>query len=86
MWAAKGANANARPAVRVSDWKYYHYNDKKTGPMLYDLAKDPGEKRNLVKEKPQVVRRLSNQIKDWIATLPKEYTKPNKQKKRDKKK
>ena len=54
--------------------------------MLYDLAKDPGEKRNLVKEKPQVVRRLASQINDWIETLPKEYTKPNKQKKRDKKK
>ena len=79
-------NANARPAVRAGDWKYYHYNDKKTGPMLYDLAKDPGEKQNLVKGKPQVALRLSNQIKDWIATLPKEYTKPNKQKKRDKKK
>ena len=54
--------------------------------MLYNLAQDPGEKRNLVKEKPQVVRRLAGRINDWIATLPKEYTKPNKQKKRDKKK
>ena len=54
--------------------------------MLYNLAQDPGEKRNLVKEKPQVVRRLAGMINDWIATLPKEYTKPNKQKKRDKKK
>mgnify|MGYP001193924897 FL=1 len=79
-------NVNARPAVRIGDWKYYHYNNKQTGPMLYNLAKDPGEKRNLVKENPQVVRRLTNQINDWIATLPKEYTKPNKQKKRDKKK
>ncbi len=54
--------------------------------MRYDLAKDLGEKRNLVKEKPQIVRRLASQVDDWIATLPKEYTKPNKQKKRDKKK
>ena len=77
---------NARPAVRIGDWKYYHYNNKQTGPMLYNLAEDPGEKRNLVKENPQVVRRLTNQINDWIATLPKEYTKPNKQKKRDKNK
>ena len=79
-------NVNARPAVRVGDWKYYQYNSKQTGPMLYNLAEDPGEKRNLVKEKPQVVRRLTGMINDWIATLPKEYTKPNKQKKRDKKK
>jgi hypothetical protein len=54
--------------------------------MLYNLAEDPGEKRNLVKKNPQVVRRLSNQINNWIATLPKEYTQPNKQKKKDKKK
>ena len=54
--------------------------------MLYNLAEDPGEKRNLVEENPQVVRRLTNQINDWIVTLPKEYTQPNKQKKKDKNK
>ena len=53
--------------IREGDWKMLvKYPETKKGPhlsaepelMLFDLAKDPGEKQNLAAEKPELVERL----------------------------
>jgi arylsulfatase A-like enzyme len=56
-------------AVRAGDWKLIERNvgAKKGTYELYDLAKDIGEKKNLVEERPEVVGRLKVALKAWQA-------------------
>lgn len=56
-------------SIRVGDWKLLMMEDG-TKEQLYDLAKDPGEKRNLAGEKGEIVRRLQKQLLDWRKSLP----------------
>jgi hypothetical protein len=37
---------------------------------LYDLEKDPAERRNLAKEQAAVTRRLSTKLLAWRRSLP----------------
>jgi arylsulfatase A-like enzyme len=49
-------------AVRMGDWKYVKPAGNK--PLeLYDLAGDPGEKKNVVAEHPDVVAKLDSYLK-----------------------
>ena len=56
-------------AMREGDWKLLIMEDG-TKPQLYNLAKDPGEKNNLVDEETAVVQRLRTQLLDWRKRLP----------------
>lgn len=51
-------------AVRVGDWKLIQYYEDGRHE-LFDLAKDPGESRNLADEQPQRVMDLSRRLADW---------------------
>ena len=54
-------------AVRTGRYKLYY--DRLTGSEeLYDLAADPGEKRNILETHPEVAERLRKQLKEWMAT------------------
>ena len=44
------------------NWKYI----QTTRPELYDLEKDPGEKSNLLTEKPEIASRLQERLKTMI--------------------
>ncbi len=35
--------------------------------MLFDLQADPGERRNVAAENPEVVRRLAAALETWLA-------------------
>lgn len=37
----------------------------KAGKELFDMRADPAEKNNLIKEKPDVARKLEKQLRDW---------------------
>jgi arylsulfatase A-like enzyme len=56
--------------LRSGDWKLIVPQNGIAGPMLFDLATDPGEHRNLVSEKPGVIRRLQRQLERWFESLP----------------
>jgi arylsulfatase A-like enzyme len=56
-------------AMREDDWKLL-LMENGGGPQLYDLAKDPGETRNLAHEQPKVVERLSEKLLAWRKSLP----------------
>ena len=54
-------------AVRRGDWKLVRYAFRPPG--LYDLAADPGERRDLSAERPDLVRELFAELFAWEATL-----------------
>jgi len=56
-------------AVRDGNWKLLCEYDG-TNVKLYDLARDPGETRNLAIERPTVVKRLSELVVQWHEGLP----------------
>ncbi|MCA8999273.1 MAG: arylsulfatase [Planctomycetaceae bacterium] len=64
-------------AIRVGDWKLHHYprksarhlivekelaNAKVPEFLLYNLAEDPGEKKNVIQEFPEIAERLKSQL------------------------
>jgi arylsulfatase A-like enzyme len=63
-------------AVRSGDWKLVHYRAEKEARShggaieLFDLADDPGEKKNLAAANPKVVEYLRGAIDDWLRTTP----------------
>jgi arylsulfatase A-like enzyme len=65
--------------VRKGDWKlirFYARNDDGTDDLeLYDLKNDLGERRNLAKDKPELVKELNGLITDFLkdteAVIPK---------------
>jgi len=67
------------PSIREGKWRYYK---GKYGELLYDISKDPGETKNLMKQYPEVANRLRKKVDAWLKELPKLDPKP---KKRDKK-
>jgi arylsulfatase A-like enzyme len=54
-------------AVRDGDMKLLHTRGGET--MLFDLAKDPGEKADLAKQRPEVAKRLAEKFEAWNAQL-----------------
>ena len=63
-------------AIRDGNWKYIEFFD--TGQQeLYDLAKDVGESRNLVAEKPDVVKALAKKLADWRTETKAQMPTPN---------
>jgi len=56
-------------AVREGNWKLL-VNSDGSGTELYDLAIDPNESKNCASEKPDIVKRLSDQAVAWRRSLP----------------
>lgn len=79
FWRASHPSGNI--SLREGSWKFH---ESQSGPLLYDLSNDVGEKNNIADWFPEVVEKLSataNRLRD---ELPKEYDKGKKKtKKRD---
>ena len=56
-------------AILTDDYKLVIDGDKGTGVELFDLKKDPGEKNNLALSHPDIVKRLSKQLRDWQVSV-----------------
>ena len=56
----------AQAAVREGKWKLLQGG---TRQYLFDLEKDSGEKRNLLKQHPQIAKRLHAKLKRWSSEL-----------------
>jgi len=86
-WLGKGEHVRTKPLVwktstpqsagtiREGRWKLHHPNSKRGELELFDVAADPGEQHNLVKEHPDIVKRLSAKLETWQGTLPTTYDK-----------
>lgn len=63
-------------AVRLGSWKLIEfYEDGRR--ELYNLADDPGEKRNLVRREPDRARKLYGLLADWRRSVNAAMPKPN---------
>ena len=56
-------------AILTDDYKLVIDGDQATGIELFDLNKDPGEKNNLALAHPDIVKRLSGQLRDWQGSV-----------------
>lgn len=52
--------------VRTREWKFNYYPGYEG--ELYDLANDPGETRNLYRERPAAMREMKDRLLDWMIT------------------
>jgi choline-sulfatase len=60
----RGAPKGVQYGVRVGEWKYIERPDE-GAPELYDLRADPTERRNLIRNRPEVAARLSPLLVRW---------------------
>jgi arylsulfatase A-like enzyme len=60
-----------RGAIRRGDWKLIWRSPLPSALELYDLAKDPSEKRNLAAQNPATVAELQKRINDLAAAMAK---------------
>ena len=87
-WFGKAAHVRAKPllwkpsspgstaGIREGQWKLVCPTRKNGGDReLYDIATDPAESKNLAKQHPEIVKKLSAKVEAWVATLPKSYDK-----------
>ena len=49
----------------MGDYRLVIECDKGTGIGLFDLKKDPAESKDLAETHPEIVDRLSKQLRDW---------------------
>ncbi|MFK7849497.1 MAG: sulfatase [Akkermansiaceae bacterium] len=52
-------------AILTEEYKLVIDGEKSSGVELFDLSTDPGENKNLSEVKPDVVKRLSGQLREW---------------------
>jgi arylsulfatase A-like enzyme len=52
-------------AILTDDYKLVIDGGKGTGAELFDLKKDSGEKNNIAVENPDVVEKLTKQLRGW---------------------
>jgi N-acetylgalactosamine-6-sulfatase len=64
---------NSDPTLLSEHWKLHGTHHRKGEVSLYDLSKDPGEKNNLAEKEPRVLKKLTEQLNAWTATLPEHY-------------
>ncbi|MGB0743720.1 MAG: sulfatase family protein [Opitutales bacterium] len=53
-------------AVREGKWKYYHFGRSE---FLFDLSSDAHEKKNLIREHPEIARSLRGKLNDWCSEM-----------------
>jgi hypothetical protein len=59
--------------MRRESWKLYL--PYRGVAELYDLRTDPGERKNVAAQNPQVWRQLTSIAEQWNSKLPKSYVK-----------
>ena len=59
--------------VRDGRWGYMTQNDWR-GERLYDLAADPGERRNVARERPRVVKEMRERVRRAAGGRPPLYS------------
>lgn len=58
-------------AIRKKDWKltWNDHNGPRV-PMLFNLANDPNEEQNLIKQFPEIANKLQKEFDQWDSRLP----------------
>ena len=72
FWEWQGSDAGdnwPRLGIRDGDWKLL-MNDDGSRKELYNIPKDRAEQNNLAAEYPEVVEKLTAELKNWKRSLP----------------
>lgn len=62
--------ARQQEAIRRGEWKFLRRGGRGIGRRLYNLARDPGEKRNLAEDEPELARHLEGELDAWLEAHP----------------
>ena len=54
------------PSITGGQWTYIAYGEKKGRPELYDMRKDPGQKRNMIRQYPGVRKRMEQALAEFL--------------------
>jgi arylsulfatase A-like enzyme len=65
--AANFPGLNVDVAVREGRWKLIRHADAASSGELYDLSSDPGEKKDLSRDRPEISTRLNRDLDEWDA-------------------
>ena len=52
-------------AVMEGKWRYVKANGNKDAVELFDLAKDPSQKNNVIKQHPEIAKNMAKQYQQW---------------------
>ena len=67
-WGANGPGIGTTSTIRSGDWKLIHwYKDGKN--ELYNIAEDIGENQNLASQHPDLVKRLSKKLGNYLKSV-----------------
>ena len=75
----KSSAAGSTSAIREGKWKLHLPRKNRGETELYDLSVDPGESNNIAENHPGVVAKLRQQLRAWVAELPRQYEKIDEQ-------
>ncbi|MBP9998468.1 MAG: sulfatase, partial [Bacteroidales bacterium] len=68
IWGNDGPGINLNCAIRKGDWKLVYYYE--TGEKeLFCIPDDIGEKNNLVKKHPRLVKKLSAELGEYLRSV-----------------
>lgn len=56
-------------SVRTPRWKLI-LRRRGRQPLLFDLLRDPTERRSVARERPELVEHLTGDLEDWLSALP----------------
>jgi N-acetylgalactosamine-6-sulfatase len=71
----KTSSANSSPSARIGNWKLHLNRRNQNASELYDLSADPSESKNVAQENPDILARLTEELRAWVAELPQDYEK-----------
>lgn len=60
---------NGGPTVTDKRWTYIAHGEKEGRPELYDVKEDPGQRRNLVRKRADIARRMDKALRDFLADV-----------------
>ena len=66
FWGPRGPGIQPFSSIRRGDWKMIYYHHPKPKRVLYNLAEDIGEKRDLAAEKKKLLELLSKDLADHL--------------------
>lgn len=68
IWGNDGPGINLNCSIRKGDWKLIYYYE--TGEKeLFCIPEDIGEKQNLARRHPKIVRRLSSELGEYLRSV-----------------
>ncbi|MRI63911.1 DUF4976 domain-containing protein [Ornithobacterium rhinotracheale] len=67
-WGVVDAGTNYFTGIKLGDYKFIYFYDDRPAE-LYNIKEDIGEKHNIIKEKPEIAKKLAKQLSDALKEM-----------------